>query len=188
MTWVVTCYPHLRRVPTCTGLPAPCQSTGTQDDRPRASPSSWIACPRAQDACQPGSTDSTADVRATLPHLVGRAGTGAHAARQARGLWSGPGALTDPRLVFTASGTPIDPRNSPAVRRLVRAGGRDRAAGAGAGRADRDVLAGHRQLLLVAAVQRWHPGDPWPYAFARTLPGYPTYSKDVPESRWIESS
>ena len=34
---------------------------------------------------------------------------------------------------------------------------------------------------------RWHPGDPWPYAYARTLPGYPTYSKDVPDAAWTES-
>jgi hypothetical protein len=35
--------------------------------------------------------------------------------------------------------------------------------------------------------QRWHPGDPWPYRYARTLPGYPTDSEDVPDSRWVES-
>ncbi len=34
---------------------------------------------------------------------------------------------------------------------------------------------------------RWHRGDPWPYAYARTLPGDPTYSRNVPEARWIES-
>jgi hypothetical protein len=33
---------------------------------------------------------------------------------------------------------------------------------------------------------RWHPGDPWPFAYARTLPGYATYSQDVPDPRWIE--
>jgi hypothetical protein len=38
-----------------------------------------------------------------------------------------------------------------------------------------------------APVQRWHHGDPWPYAYARTLPGYPTFSKGVPEPRWMES-
>src|SRR3954447_962106 len=25
----------------------------------------------------------------------------------------------------------------------------------------------------------WHPGDLWDYAYARTLPGYPTYTKDA---------
>jgi hypothetical protein len=34
---------------------------------------------------------------------------------------------------------------------------------------------------------RWHQGDAWPYAYARTLPGYPTYSKDVPDVSWVES-
>jgi hypothetical protein len=34
---------------------------------------------------------------------------------------------------------------------------------------------------------RWHPGDPWPYGSVRTPPGYPTLSKDLPESRWVES-
>jgi hypothetical protein len=35
---------------------------------------------------------------------------------------------------------------------------------------------------------RWHPGDAWPYSYARTLPGYPTYSKAAPDAPWIESS
>jgi hypothetical protein len=34
---------------------------------------------------------------------------------------------------------------------------------------------------------RWHEGDPSPYAHAGTLPGYPTFSEDVPEPRWMES-
>jgi hypothetical protein len=25
----------------------------------------------------------------------------------------------------------------------------------------------------------WRPGDPWDFAYARTLPGYPTYTSDV---------
>ena len=34
--------------------------------------------------------------------------------------------------------------------------------------------------------QRRRPGDPWDFAYARTLPGYPTYTRDVPDSdpRW----
>jgi hypothetical protein len=35
---------------------------------------------------------------------------------------------------------------------------------------------------------RWRHGDPWPFAYARTLPGYPTYSKDVSDARSIGPS
>ena len=35
----------------------------------------------------------------------------------------------------------------------------------------------------------WRPGDPWDFAYARTLPGYPTYSRDVPnlDQRWTST-
>src|SRR4051812_18957096 len=34
---------------------------------------------------------------------------------------------------------------------------------------------------------RWDPAEGWPYAYARPLPGYPTYSEDVPDPPWAES-
>jgi hypothetical protein len=35
---------------------------------------------------------------------------------------------------------------------------------------------------------RRHPRAPWPFAYARTLPGYPTYSDDVRDDRRTGSS
>ena len=29
----------------------------------------------------------------------------------------------------------------------------------------------------------WRPGNPWDFAYARALPGYPTYTKDVSGNR-----